>query len=113
MWGVTFGNGLVFPVLKLCSNMTSQPLKQQTLYRLRCLDGVIRGEELDILVPFETIRALSARTQPRQSLSPAKLAGLSSSFGSTGFAGGSTGAAATRTPSTGSRWMLTNIYKRQ
>ncbi|MEA5540353.1 helicase-related protein [Limnoraphis robusta Tam1] len=50
--------------------VTSQPLGQQTLYRLRCLEGVIRGEELDILVPFETIRAL------RRELNPAKASPL-------------------------------------
>jgi superfamily II DNA or RNA helicase len=37
-----------------------------TLYRLRCLDGALRGEEMDFLHPFEEIVPSSRELQPRK-----------------------------------------------
>src|SRR5262245_57603767 len=44
--------------------VTSDSLGQQTLYRLRCLDGALRGQELDLLEPFEPIEAIIRDLRP-------------------------------------------------
>jgi hypothetical protein len=44
----------------------SHPSGDQTLYRLRGLDGVIRGIELDILHPLEQITPLSSELNPEK-----------------------------------------------
>ncbi|MBD2358143.1 DEAD/DEAH box helicase family protein [Tolypothrix sp. FACHB-123] len=44
--------------------VTSDRLGGQTLYRLRCLEGVLRGQELDLLAPFETIEPIIHSLQP-------------------------------------------------
>jgi len=42
----------------------SQQLGQQTLYRLRGLDGAVKGQEFDLLSPFETIQANQTALRP-------------------------------------------------
>jgi len=42
----------------------TQPAGDQTLYRLRCQDGWMRGEEFDLLCPFEEIRPLTTEMDP-------------------------------------------------
>ena len=42
----------------------TQPAGEQTLYRLRCQDGWMRGEEFDLLAPFEEIRPLTTDMDP-------------------------------------------------
>jgi hypothetical protein len=44
----------------------SQPLGNQTLYRLRGLEGATLGEEFDFLYPFEPINPISKALQPNQ-----------------------------------------------
>ncbi|MBO3462402.1 DEAD/DEAH box helicase family protein [Aetokthonos hydrillicola Thurmond2011] len=39
-------------------------LGQQTLYRLRCLEGELRGEEFDILYPFESVTPVIRDLRP-------------------------------------------------
>lgn len=46
------------------------PAGAQQLFRLRCLEGPLRGEEMDFLVPFERVRPIS------KELDPDKAAGL-------------------------------------
>jgi len=51
----------------LCWEVVStQQLGQQTLYRLRGLEGVTRGQELDLLSPFEHIAPLQADLNPER-----------------------------------------------
>lgn len=50
--------------------VSAQPAGDQELYRLRCLDGALRGEEFDLLVPFEPLEPLT------QELDPARAATL-------------------------------------
>ena len=42
----------------------TQPAGEQTLYRLRCLEGGLRGRELDLLVPFERVEAIATELDP-------------------------------------------------
>lgn len=42
----------------------SEAAGSQTLYRLRCLHGALRGQELDLLTPFEKLEARSAELDP-------------------------------------------------
>ena len=42
----------------------SQQLGQQTLYRLRGVEGAVKGQELDLLSPFEPIQANQADLRP-------------------------------------------------
>jgi len=44
--------------------VSSTQLGQQTLYRLRCLEGELRGEEFDILYPFESIEPVMRDLRP-------------------------------------------------
>lgn len=44
----------------------TQPLGEQTLYRLRGLEGVARGMEFDILSPLENISPLSSEINPEK-----------------------------------------------
>ena len=46
--------------------VSTQQLGQQTLYRLRGLEGAVRGQELDLLSPFEQVAALQAELNPEQ-----------------------------------------------
>ena len=46
--------------------VSTQQLGQQTLYRLRGLEGVTRGQELDLLSPFEHIAPLQAGLNPER-----------------------------------------------
>src|SRR5262245_63336066 len=46
--------------------VTSDSLGQQTLYRLRCLEGALRGQELDLLNPLEPITATVRAIQPER-----------------------------------------------
>jgi len=41
-------------------------LGQQTLYRLRCIDGGLRGREVDLLHPFETIEPIVRDLRPER-----------------------------------------------
>ena len=40
--------------------------QEQQLYRLRCLDSVLRGRELDVLVPFEQPSVITAELNPQR-----------------------------------------------
>jgi len=42
----------------------SENAGSQQLYRLRCLQGAMRGQELDLLTPFEKLEARSAELDP-------------------------------------------------
>ncbi len=44
----------------------SQQLGQQTLYRLRGLEGSLRGSEIDLLHPFEPIKPVIQDLQPNR-----------------------------------------------
>lgn len=44
----------------------TQNLGQQTLYRLRALDGALRGRELDLLHPFEDVKPVQHDFQPER-----------------------------------------------
>lgn len=44
----------------------SQGAGDQQLYRLRCLEGSLRGEELDVLSPFERIEPITTEMQPEK-----------------------------------------------
>lgn len=44
----------------------AQPLGEQTLYRLRGLEGIVRGKEFDILSPLEDISPLSSEINPEK-----------------------------------------------
>jgi hypothetical protein len=44
----------------------SQAAGEQQLYRLRCLEGGLRGAELDLLWPFEPIEPLARDLDPDQ-----------------------------------------------
>lgn len=46
--------------------VTSDRLGLQTLYRLRCIEGVLRGQELDLLCPFEAIEPLIHELRPER-----------------------------------------------
>lgn len=46
--------------------VTSQQLGQQTLYRLRGLEGALLGQELDLLHPFESITPVTRQLNPKQ-----------------------------------------------
>src|SRR5262245_46497309 len=46
--------------------VTSDSLGQQTLYRLRCLEGALRGQELDLLNPLEPITPTVRAIQPER-----------------------------------------------
>ncbi len=43
-----------------------QPAGEQQLDRLRCLEGGLRGQELDVLVPFETITPIATEIDPKR-----------------------------------------------
>ncbi|MBI4864721.1 MAG: DEAD/DEAH box helicase family protein [Candidatus Riflebacteria bacterium] len=47
-----------------------QPAGEQDLYRLRCLEGELRGKEIDLLAPFERIEPVATDVDPRR---PARL----------------------------------------
>lgn len=42
----------------------SQPAGEETLYRLRCREGALRGAERDFLSPFETLEPVSTELRP-------------------------------------------------
>ena len=44
----------------------TQPLGEQTLFRLRGLEGVVQGVEIDILRPLEEIIPLSSEINPEK-----------------------------------------------
>lgn len=44
----------------------SQPAGEQTLYRLRCQEGSLRGRELDLLSPFEKLEPVSTALRPER-----------------------------------------------
>ncbi|HEY9631560.1 MAG TPA: helicase-related protein [Coleofasciculaceae cyanobacterium] len=46
--------------------VNSDQLGQQTLYRLRCLEGDFRGDELDLLTPFELVEPVVHDLQPER-----------------------------------------------
>jgi superfamily II DNA or RNA helicase len=46
--------------------VSSQQLGPQTLYRLRGLEGAVRGQELDLLAPFEAINPVRADLAPER-----------------------------------------------
>ena len=44
----------------------SESLGPQTLYRLRGLEGAVRGEEIDLLHPFEPLERVIHDLQPQR-----------------------------------------------
>jgi hypothetical protein len=44
----------------------SQAVGEQELLRLRCLEGYLRGEEMDLLVPFETVEPIAREMAPER-----------------------------------------------
>ena len=44
----------------------SQNLGAHTLYRLRGIDGILKGQELDLLHPFEELAAVSRELAPER-----------------------------------------------
>ncbi|GAB4211453.1 MAG: helicase-related protein [Roseiflexaceae bacterium] len=46
--------------------VAADQLGGQTLYRLRCADGALRGQELDLLAPFEPIEPVRHALQPER-----------------------------------------------
>ncbi|WP_207714135.1 hypothetical protein [Scytonema sp. UIC 10036] len=44
--------------------VSATQLGQQTLYRLRCLEGELRGAEFDILHPFESVEPVIRDLRP-------------------------------------------------
>ena len=44
--------------------VSSQQLGPQTLYRLRGLQGAVKGREIDLLQPFEQIKPIKAELRP-------------------------------------------------
>lgn len=44
----------------------SQAAGEQELLRLRCLEGYLRGEEMDLLVPFETVEPIAREMAPER-----------------------------------------------
>jgi superfamily II DNA or RNA helicase len=42
----------------------TQPTGEQTLFRLRCLSGALRGTELELLSPFEEVRPIAQELVP-------------------------------------------------
>ncbi|WP_242045349.1 hypothetical protein [Anabaena catenula] len=44
--------------------VSTTQLGQQTLYRLRCLEGELRGSEFDILYPFESVEPVIRDLRP-------------------------------------------------
>jgi len=44
----------------------TQAVGEQELYRLRCLEGGLRGQEFDLLTPFETIEPVAIDFNPQQ-----------------------------------------------
>jgi len=43
----------------------TQAVGEQELYRLRCLEGGLRGQEFDLLTPFETIEPVTIDFNPQ------------------------------------------------
>lgn len=43
-----------------------EPAGEQQRFRLRCLDGALRGDEVDFLSPFETITPIASELDPRR-----------------------------------------------
>ncbi len=44
----------------------SEPAGEQSRYRLRCTEGSLRGREIDLLSPFETVEAVAAALEPKR-----------------------------------------------